>query len=611
MGNRPSFEMSYRAWGRWRRLVGAVLAAALILASTPVHAAPAAQLDTGQYTVADCSNVDKNQLRDEIEAHGLAVIEGSRTPMDIDALVSRKWSELGMDAAVDVAVQSAVDDLASQEDYLNRFISGWWGEKAQEYAEQIANQAFASPTFKAKLDELSYAIGQDVARQVETQFAQAASVALLCLQAYVGEQYAGTLFAAFQRSIQLETQQLDLAIENTPTFDAVGQHELALAGVGTILVTQLVYRLGQKLGEKIAQRVASKVVGRILGRAGSSLIPIAGWVIGLGLIAYDLWEGAQGAFPQIQESLQSEEVKVKIREEIATAIRDDLPDQAALIALETSVSLVEQWQGFCHQYEYVCMVADQNPAFRDLLGLVALDELDRLASLVGWFMNTAGRVELDRAIASGALEKLVALPQETINTLAATERPDEVLAWQALAGDRLAAVAAHGIHRVSTPAKLDEYALAALLTVADTAAIQKLLKLAPAQRDALLALPADTLKTLATARSATELATLANRLLTPDQQGRPAAVVADEVARGVTTVAELAAPTPTPTDAAVAAAQPLEPGSAGSIATAPAPNAERQTAIGFGISLALLLLGVLAGVAALGSVRRRRLEDEP
>jgi hypothetical protein len=259
-------------------------------------------------------------------------------------------------------------------------------------------------------------------------------------------------------------------------------------------------------------------------------------------------------------------------------------------------------------------VADQNPAFRELLGLVALDELDRLASLVGWFMNTAGRTELDQAIAGGGLEKLVVLPQETIDALAATERPDEVLAWQALAGDRLAALVAHGIHRVSTPEKLDEYALAALLTVADTAGIQKLLKLAPAQRDALLALPADTLKTLATEHSATELATLANSLLTPDQQGRPAAVVADEVARGVTTVAELTAPTPTPTAAAVAAAQPPEPGSAGAIADAPAPSAqgqtERQTATGFSISLALLLLGVLAGVAAFGFVRRRRMQDD-
>ena len=35
----------------------------------------------------------------------------------------------------------------TSEDYLNRLISGWWGEKAQEYAERVAKDAFGSPGF--------------------------------------------------------------------------------------------------------------------------------------------------------------------------------------------------------------------------------------------------------------------------------------------------------------------------------------------------------------------------------------------------------------------------------------------------------------------------------
>ena len=152
----------------------------------------------------------------------------------------------------------------------------------------------------------------------------------------------------------------------------------------------------------------------MLGRAGSSFHPVAGWIVGVALIAYDLWEGNQGALPQIQEALQSEEVKSKIREEIATAIKDDLPDQASLIALETSVSLVEQWQGFCTRFGDICQVADQNPEFRSLLGFVALDELDRLSSLVTWFINQEGRRALDDAVTDGSLERLLALPDTTI-----------------------------------------------------------------------------------------------------------------------------------------------------------------------------------------------------
>ncbi len=376
-------------------------------------------------------------MRAEIERHALAVLSTGQTPLDVDALVARKWAEVGMDAVLDAEVQRAVDELAANEDYWNRLLSGWWGEKAQEFAERIANDVFGSPAFREKLEELSDAIGADVARQVEAQFAKAASVALLCLQAYVGEQYSATLFDAFQRSVQKETLDVDLGQVETPVFDGVTEHSLALAGIGTILVTQLVYRLGQKLGQKIAQRVAGKVIGRVLGKAGSSFIPVAGWIIGIGMIAYDLWEGGQGALPQIQEGLQSEEVKERIRGEIADAIKDDLPDQATLIALETSVSLVEQWQGFCDAYSYVCMEATSNQAFRMLLDQVTLEELERLSELVDYFMLHAGHAELESLLADGALEGLLDLPSATLSELFVHVEPQQLMDWHRLAGSDL------------------------------------------------------------------------------------------------------------------------------------------------------------------------------
>lgn len=543
--------MRHKAW------VSLLLVCSLLASYTPVHAAPSGQAGpSSQYTVGDCSKVDKNQLRDEIEQHALDVIANNSAPLAIDSLVERKWAEMGMDAAVDAAVTQAVENLGNQEAYLDKFISGWWGEKAQEYAERVSNDAFASPVFKAKLETLSAAIGADVARQVEGQFAQAASIALLCLKEYVGVQYSQALFSAFERSVQVDTQQVDLAVTTAPILSAVDQHGLALAGVGTILVTQLTYRLAQKLSEKIAQRVAGKVVGRVLGKAGSSLIPVAGWIIGIAMIAYDLWEGTQGALPQIQEALQSEEVKAKIRDEIATAIKDDLPDQAALIALETSVSLVEQWQGFCDQYGDVCAAADQNPNFRGLLNLVALDELDRLAGLVGWFMNRAGRTLFDTAVDDGSFEALLTLPDATVDALIADEQPGEVVAWLQLAGDNLPKVFEYRVHRLAVPEEFDAQTLSSLLAIGDGDGVQKLLKLAPVQRNSLLTLPADTMKTLATSQPATRLATLANYMLAPEQPAGSGAQVAEEVVQGKVTVEEMGgvAVVVTATDAAQDAA---------------------------------------------------------
>lgn len=534
---------------RWQKALIGLLVACLTLSSLPAYAAPPRQASPGQYTVSDCSRIDKAQIRDEIEAHALAVINANGTPADIDRLVEREWANLDMDMAVDAAVQQAVDNLGAQEAYWDKLISGWWGDKAQEYAERIANDAFSSPAFQVKLEDLSAAVGGEVAQQVETQFAAAASVALLCLREYVGQQYSGELFRAFERSVQTETQQIDLSANAPPIASAVEQHGLALAGVGTILVTQLVYRLAQKLTEKIAQRVAGKVVGRVLGKAGSSFIPVAGWIIGAALIAYDLWEGNEGALPQIRDALQSEEVKTKIREEIAAAIKDDLPDQAALIALETSVSLVEQWQGFCTRYGDICQVADQSPEFRSLLNFVTLDELDSLAMLVTWFINQEGRRALDMAVVDGSLEELLALPDDTLRGLVGAMQPSEALGWLGVAGDRIGRVVELGMYRLAQPAEFDHYSIAAILAVRNADDLQKLLALAPVQRNTLLGLPADTLQELAAENSATQLAVLANAMLEPAQSPTSAAQIAEEVVQGSVSITALAT-----SPAAVAAA---------------------------------------------------------
>ena len=219
------------------------------------------------------------------------------------------------------------------------------------------------------------------------------------------------------------------------------------------------------------------------------------------MIAYDLWEGTEGALPQIQEALTSEEVKAKIRDEIAVAIKDDLPDQAALIALETAVSLVEQWQGFCTAYADVCALADKDENFQSLLGLVALDELDELAALVGWFQNQAGQEALLAAAADGTLETLLALPTPTLTTLVAESRPATALAWLDLAGAQMPQVVALGLHRLATPGEFDAATLAALLALDDEDAIRRLVALAPVQRNALLALPPVRLQQLLAASS--------------------------------------------------------------------------------------------------------------
>jgi len=582
-----------------RRRIGIVfLALALVLSVAPAHAAPVRQQAGGEYTVGDCSRIDRTQLRNEIEAHVLTVLQNDVTSFDVDAIVDRAWADLQMDAVVDAEVARAVDDVLNNEDYLNRLISGWWGEKAQEYAERVANDAFGSPTFRVRLDELSATIGTEVARQVEAQFAQAASVALLCLQAYVGEYYSDSFFSLFAERVQAETETLHLDPLAAPEVGALMNHPLALAGVGTILATQLVSRLSQKLGQRIAQRVAGKVVGRILGKAGSSFIPIAGWIIGIGMIVYDLWEGGQGALPQIQEGLQSPEVKQKIRAEIADAVKDDLPEQASLIALETAVSLTEQWQGFCGTYEYVCLVAEQNDGFRRMLQEVPLDELGSVAALVNFYMRELGRAELDAALADGSLIRLLTMPDAALTLLRETHSTATTMAWSDLATEHLDRVAGWGVHRQAVPADFTSTTLDALLALGDAALAQKLLALPADKRTALLDLPCDVLARLVAVEPIADLDWLAGYLLLPGQQPQ---VIAKEVVEGKITVADLREPARQATSATVQVSLTgtLVPVSTG------LPTAETDEPSNHLLAIWLILL-LLVGAAGAGGVLWQR-----
>jgi hypothetical protein len=167
------------------------------------------------------------------------------------------------------------------------------------------------------------------------------------------------------------------------------------------------------------------------------------------------------------------------------------------------------------------------------------------------------------------------------------------------------------MYRLAQPDEFDAYSVAALMAVSDTGDLQKLLALAPVQRNILLVLPADTLQTLAAGNSITQLAMLANHMLEPQQSPTAVAQIAEEVAQGSVSIEELATPS------AVAGALPEmannAPGAGSSSgATEPAQaasglqrNAENGNIRVPGI-LAVLAILVAASVVAVGYWQRRK-----
>ena len=583
-----------------RKTLSIILVVTIVWLQLPTHLY-AQDSGAADYTFGDCSTVDQEQLRTEIEQVAHEVLTGDSARINIDAIVMRQWVGLRVDDAIDQSVQSAIDTVYSNEGYWSRLWSGWSAEKAEQFATQVANDAFGSDGFHTTINELSTAIAQEIAREIEADFARAASAAFLCMKAYVGDKYSGTLFSAFETKVGAEVETVDVQAGAEVDISAIDVHQKALGGVGIIIVTELSRRIAIKLSEKIAERVAGKIIGRIIGKAGSTLIPVAGWVIGLGLIVWDLWEGGKGALPQIQDALQSEEVKAKIRQEVADAIKDGLPEEVSIVSLEIAVSLVEDWNRFCDTNRAVCTLAEDNRTFQDILDYTPLDQVGKLVTLVNTFIDNIGRSDLEKAIDDGQFEKLLVLPEETFPILGATKSVATTLTWAELAGDRLPKVVEFQLYQQKKPEDFTPELLRTVLNLDTIETVNKVTPLPSEQLTQLITFADTNFVRLVNRLSAEEISQLASYLATT---AAPPAGLASDLASGQQTVAALLAiPETEPTTAATAT-----PNSTGfpSMALIWQFIYANSIVVAFGvILLAGLLLAVISGAG------RRRGSGQP
>lgn len=524
--------------------IGLVVALALLLSSVVPLAAQEPVSDS-VYQIGQCRAADPTTVRAEIESAAHAALDENTSTLDVDDIVRRKWAEVGADAIVDAEIRRAVQELAAEESYWQRLWSAWSAEKAEEFATRIAEGAFGSEAFAAMINNLSYAIGAEIAANVEAELDRAASAALLCLRDYAGEVYGLTLLTAFEEGAsarvmeaQVQPSAADVAIS------PLNQHQLGLTGAGVIVAAEVSRRVALKLSEKVAGRVAGKIVGRVVGRAGASFIPVAGWVVGIGLIVWDLYEGGKGALPQIEEALTSEEVKQRIRTDVADAVRAGLPEESSLAALEISVNLLDQWSAFCKQYGDLCTLADENPSFRGLLGNTELGNLGQVSSLVTLFMNEIGRSELTLALETGDFDRLRDLPPSALEVLRTTHSVSETLAWAELSGARLDELVWYGIPAIAGPTGFSVDRLNRLLDLANPISVSKVLALSQVDRANLLTLPIETLRQVVESSTSDQLQRLLVDAQLPHVALTPFPQVALEYAGGKTLEQIEATPTP-------------------------------------------------------------------
>jgi hypothetical protein len=490
----------------FRRAIYVLLLIAVYTGLFPGYAGAQAQQPAAGYTFQECDTLDQSALRDELNK--LAQRSMDEAAIDLDAIVERRWHELNINAVIDGEIDKAVVRVKRGEEYLDRLLSGWSPDKANELATKVADQAFDAPAFRSAIDELSNAIAADAVAAIETASSRSASSALACMQAFIGNHYAASMVTLFESQLEQQFAEIDLSTVK-PGATLTEMHSKALAGLGVIIGSQIARRLAIRL----TQRIAGRIVGRVVGRAAASLIPVAGWVVGAGLIAWDLVEGADGALPQIQESFKSAEVKTDIKNEIIAVASSELAQELPKAAREVADNIFDTWIEFKKQYQNVLLLAAANPGFKAILEDVSSAELYKLSQLVALSLSTVGDQGLKAALNDGSFRRIFDMPAGALDILAATRSMTQVIAWSELAGPLLDKVAELEIYKLRTPEQLDKTALTAITALDDKAVVADLLVLDDEHIGALLSLPASHLQQLSEHFDAAQLQALGDYML--------------------------------------------------------------------------------------------------
>ncbi len=478
-------------------------------------------------------------MRDELYVITRSIFEPEKIRLEIEAIVDRKWAELDLDSTVDSAVDAAVEKARSETDWWERVKSNWSADTTKELTEKVATYAFGSESFVTTVNQLSENIASELVDELRVMTAKSASSALQCVQAFIGDTFSQTMAAVLEEQIQERIDELilDSDPENATILDIVELHPELLSGVAVIIGTQLAKRFAAKM----AQNFAGKIVARILGKLATSAIPLVGWIIGGGLIVWDVINAGEGAFPQIRDALKEDQTKSELRKQITNEVHEELLAELDLTELSRSVSndVYSQWQGFRSKYGRVLELAETNTRFQGLLDNTPVEEVKKLADFVSVVEAKLGSVELENLLDKGQFERLLTLPQEVLEMLELGVDPDVVIEWADLSGESIVILVATELYRVASPSDFRDRAdLERVLVLNDAAHIQKAMLLDREERDAVLALPTVHIGKVLEELSTEELSWLAKEYLTKlNAQERN--VLVDRILREPKLIAEL------------------------------------------------------------------------
>ena len=472
-----------------------------------LFAAPGSAQEVAQSTPPGrerCLTLNEAALRRELREVSGAFFDAELSAVDLPRMVESKWLELGMPELLEAEVGAAVDSVEQETEWTRRFTSSFSAAQASEVAEQIAGRAFTSEAFRTRLETLASEVAGEFTNSFASVTVRSASSVTGCVQNYLGSTYGDAVSAAYGQELQI---QVGATSENTLTGSFKPRTAGLKSGLGVASIAggYVARAVAQRLSAQLSRRIAGNIAARVLGRAGSSAIPVVGWVVGGVLVAWDVGNAFMGPFPTIRKQLAGDETQAQIQEEIVTALREDTPTVSAELSAGIADEIFMQWEQFTQNFGTVLELSNRDAAFRSTVDGTPEVDLYKLAEVV----RTVPEASVLEAARTDDLRRVTALPEGALEILETSSSFPVTLAWADLAGTRLDDVASSEIYRYKDPEAFSQRTLLRLLGTENASTIARVAALPREPMDALLELPTASLKTLADEFSTRELQTVA------------------------------------------------------------------------------------------------------
>lgn len=444
------------------------------------------------YSFEECRQIQANALRDELNRICRETF-ASESMKDVDRIVRKEWESAGMDSVIDEEVDKAVQNVQQESKLTEKIWSTFSKEKAAEFTQKVATKAFESDRFQRAVENLSEKIGQEVSSKLEGAIQETAFTALMCLRQFIQNEYSHSIADIFDDKITQATGDIKTPIDAVPQ-SSIQMHSKAFAGVGVIIASQI----AKKVSKRIARSIASRIGGKLMGRVAGAFVPVIGWIIGTVLLAWDIYDSSQGAFPYIQKQLKQDEVKEQIRNEISQAVKEQLHDESSGIATEISDTLFTKWREFRTNHEKVLNLSEQYPQFRAIVDKsTSENDLYKLGKLVAIIFRKYQEQEWLESVNNGTFEQILNTSETAFALIDTCPSLADVINWIELSDREIDKVVEFEIYKHKSPKDFNSSLLKKLVSINEKRVVEKLILLDKPDMENLLKLSTGHLQSIA------------------------------------------------------------------------------------------------------------------